>query len=203
MGRTRYNHTPRTPGVYYIVNTKTLKTYIGSTKNIYERFCVHKAKLKSNICGHTNPELQADYNVYGSDSFEFIVVKECDSVEEAHEGELELIQNYPNKNFLYNLKHTGKPTAQAGLKRPPHSAATRARISASCKGKRLSDEHRARLSEANKGRRLSDEHRARVSEAQKGKRLSDEHRARISEAQKLRYAERRQAAVDERLTCTP
>ena len=148
MGRTRYNHTPRSPGIYYIVNTKTLKTYIGSTANIYDRFMVHKTKLSSDVYEHGNPELKADWKFYGSNAFEFIVIKECDSVEEANAGELELIRNYPNKDFLYNLDHTGK-----------------------------------------------------TSEARKNREFTPEHKAKISEGLKVCWAKRRQASVDEPLTC--
>jgi hypothetical protein len=72
-----------------------------------------------------------------------------------------------------------------------HTDATKAKISATTKGKVLSDDRRAQISAATKGRFLSGwtwnhtpESRAKMSAARKGKVLSDEHRANVSKALK-------------------
>jgi len=105
-----------------------------------------------------------------------------------------------------------RSAAQTGIKKGPHSPETKAKISASNKGKKLSPETKAKLSQArkgkkgaprtpewltkiqetkrrngtNKGRKLSPEHKAKLSAAGKGRKLSLEHRAKISAAAKGR-----------------
>lgn len=178
MGRKRIDHTPRTAGVYLIWNNQTMKFYIGSSNNIYKRFTVHKAEMKSGA--HKNPELLADFRTYGLDAFEFLIVKEFDRVEDAHACEKQLIEEFAYKELLYNFVFADKP-------KTPHSQETKARISEIKKGKQQSQEHRANISRAKKGKERS--------------KNSAEHNARISEGLKLRHAKRRQASVDVSLTC--
>ncbi len=85
-----------------------------------------------------------------------------------------------------------------------HDAKSRAKMSATRKGRPLSDAHRAKLSEARKGRTLSDEHkanigaasrnrseetRAKIGAAKKGLPFSDEHKAKLKQAWERRRAQ--------------
>lgn len=82
----------------------------------------------------------------------------------------------------------GKPTwnkGKKGLKRGPMPAETKAKLSASHKGKSLSEETKRKLSEIGRGRKLSEEHKRKIGEAnsrsQMGKHLSEETKRKISE----------------------
>ena len=54
-------------GIYCIENITNHKTYIGSSKNIYQRLLKHFALLRYNK--HQNAHLQSAWNKYGENSF--------------------------------------------------------------------------------------------------------------------------------------
>jgi len=62
-------------GVYKITNIKNNKIYIGSSKNILQRWKNHIKELEKNK--HKNFYLQHDWNEYKKDSFIFEVLIEC------------------------------------------------------------------------------------------------------------------------------
>lgn len=64
-------------GIYCIRNTINNKRYIGCSRNISKRFNRHKNLLMSNK--HFNYKLQNDFNTYGIDSFEFLILLECEN----------------------------------------------------------------------------------------------------------------------------
>lgn len=61
--------------VYKILCLKNNKVYVGRTCNFNRRVREHKCCLKHNR--HSNKYLQSDYNKYGLDCFEFIILEEC------------------------------------------------------------------------------------------------------------------------------
>lgn len=61
--------------IYKITNRINGKAYIGSTKNVKQRWAKHKALLRHNH--HPNFHMQAAWNKYGEDSFVFEIVEEC------------------------------------------------------------------------------------------------------------------------------
>ena len=63
-------------GIYCIENTTNHKTYIGSSKNIYQRLLKHFALLRHNK--HQNPHLQSAWNKYGESSFRWYILELCD-----------------------------------------------------------------------------------------------------------------------------
>lgn len=63
-------------GIYSIFNLSNGKRYIGSSKNIYNRLHEHLFNLK-NGKAHNN-HLQAAWDKYGSDNFDFSVLEYCD-----------------------------------------------------------------------------------------------------------------------------
>jgi group I intron endonuclease len=63
----------KTAGVYAWVNLVNGKVYVGSAENLRRRKYHHVAKLK--IGKHSNPHLQAAWDNYGVDNFDFIVLE--------------------------------------------------------------------------------------------------------------------------------
>lgn len=66
-------------GIYCIENITNHKTYIGSSKNIYQRLLKHFALLRHNK--HQNAHLQNAWNKYGENSFRWFILELCDSKE--------------------------------------------------------------------------------------------------------------------------
>jgi len=60
-------------GVYEIRNCKSNKSYVGSAKDIFTRWCAHMSMLRNN--NHENVYLQNAYNKHGEDAFKFIVLE--------------------------------------------------------------------------------------------------------------------------------
>lgn len=62
-------------GVYQIKNILNNKIYIGSSSNLKKRLSYHLYALRRNK--HPNKHLQAAFNKYGEDKFEFNLIEEC------------------------------------------------------------------------------------------------------------------------------
>lgn len=62
-------------GVYMILNQYNRKCYIGSSKNIRQRWMDHKSNLRNSR--HHNTYLQNAVDKYGIDNFELWVIEEC------------------------------------------------------------------------------------------------------------------------------
>ena len=76
-------------GVYKITNTITNDFYIGSSKNVRQRWAVHKCKSTWNE--HPNKQLYQDMCKYGVDKFEFEILEEVES-ESLKETEQQFIE---------------------------------------------------------------------------------------------------------------
>lgn len=63
-------------GIYAIVNSLTNAAYIGASSDIEQRFKMHKSKLRRNCHGNSN--LQTDWNEYGEENFQFIILEETE-----------------------------------------------------------------------------------------------------------------------------
>ena len=66
-------------GIYCIQNNVNHKTYIGSSKNIYQRLLKHFALLRHNK--HQNAHLQNAWNKYGESNFGWFILELCDNKE--------------------------------------------------------------------------------------------------------------------------
>jgi group I intron endonuclease len=67
-------------GIYKIINRVNGKYYVGSSISIIGgkgRWANHKGKLKYKR--HENYKLQKDWDEYGKDNFDFVVVENCES----------------------------------------------------------------------------------------------------------------------------
>ena len=122
---------PASPGVYVIVNTVTMRAYIGKSVNVERRWRQHRRYLSSNK--HHNTKLQADWNTYGETCFKFSVFSSAEAadigdIEESAIGEI-------LGDACYNWSEGG------GLGRPPLPADQQTKI----RTIRLTDAHFAKL----------------------------------------------------------
>lgn len=78
----KYNLERHKSGIYIITNLMNGKMYVGSSKNIYNRYHAHLSRLKNNK--HISKHLQSSYNKYGIDNFIFEVIEYCDQLELAN-----------------------------------------------------------------------------------------------------------------------
>lgn len=101
-------------GIYHIKNLINNKVYIGSSKNIENRFKTHIRLLNSNK--HINCKLQEDWNIYKESNFEFSLLEECEEnklliKEQKYLNNLDFNNNYniaKQSNGGDNLSHHPK-----------------------------------------------------------------------------------------------
>lgn len=91
-------------GIYAIHNKINDKYYIGQTKNINQRWIQHRSRLKCHT--HENCHLQASYDLYGVDNFEYLVLEEC-AENELDKKEQYYIEKYNAYTNGYNLDKGG------------------------------------------------------------------------------------------------
>jgi len=91
----------RTKGVYSIRCSFNGMQYFGSSsRSIENRISWHKCQLKKGV--HNNPELQEDYNKYGSSSFTYHIEYITDNHDDILTEEQQLISMYKCYNYFYN-----------------------------------------------------------------------------------------------------
>ena len=143
--------------IYIITNMVNDKVYIGSTKNIDDRFYQHKHDL--NNCIHHNEHLQNAWNKYGSESFEFKTLMVCPDSERNHCEQMMIdLYDAQNHDYGYNIKDAeghsiAEETRQkmseshTGKKRPKHSKRMKGENNPNYKKSR-SDETKQKISES-------------------------------------------------------
>lgn len=102
-------------GVYCIENLTNRKKYIGSSKNIYNRWRDHKNALRKNK--HHSYKLQRAWDKYGEQQFKFYIIK----IFEGEEKELrKLEQNYLDiyKSYDFNYGYNVSCTSEGGSPSP-------------------------------------------------------------------------------------
>jgi group I intron endonuclease len=160
-------------GIYCIYCKKSNKRYIGSSKNIEYRWRQHIAAFQKGI--RTNPYLQNEWDKYGIDNFEFIIVEQMEYYDNSIliEREQYWIDYYHtmDREYGYNLQSADRHEV---------SIETRKKLSNSLKGKKNSKEARSKMSKKLKGRKFTDEHKNKISESLKGYKCSDERKKNIS-----------------------
>ena len=87
-------------GVYAIKCHANNKYYVGSSKNIKQRWANHRSMLE---CGtHVNVDMQNDYDKFGASQFEYIHLVECTEAE-ARKKEAEFIKIFNCEEAGYNF----------------------------------------------------------------------------------------------------
>lgn len=153
-------------GVYAIRSAD--KMYIGSSVDISTRFIRHRYHLRKG--DHVNQYLQNAWNKYGEEAFEFVVLEEC-PVDQLLDREQHYLDCSSEK---YNILSTAG--SQIGYKHTPEAIA---KISATHKGKVVSEETRKKIGDANRGRKRSAEARERMSVSHRGRITSEETREKL------------------------
>jgi group I intron endonuclease len=189
-------------GVYIIQNIINEHFYIGHSRDIEGRICVHSKSLERHC--HHSKYLQRAYDKYGEDNFVYDILVACDeSLLELKEQEL-IDKLHPQYNV--NLIVSDPP-----MKGKHHSKEYKIGMSKRMLGNQYavgtkhSDEDRRKTSERMKGNKFnawagkkhSEETKKRMSLAQignqnsvgcwKGRKHSEETKRRMSESQKKRY----------------
>lgn len=155
-------------GIYKIENKINGKCYIGSSKNVENRWKRHLSVLSNN--SHYNTHLQRAVDIYGLDNFAFSIIMNCNIDDLAH-YETAYIEEFDSYASGYNQTQTGYPFSEESIKQM-----TRDR-----KGKRLSDTHKQNISDSLKGRVVTEETRQKISIANKGKKRTDDFRKESAE----------------------
>lgn len=153
-------------GVYQIRNQISGNRYIGSTKNIRQRWIQHLSALR---CGrHPNPHLQAAFNKYGEDAFVFSILEEIESENLLGSEQFYLDTRKPEYNIAL--------TAGSPMLGRHHSENTRARLREVMTGRHHSEDTKRKISAAQ-----TPERRRAQSDRRRGRRHSAETRAKISQ----------------------
>lgn len=132
-------------GIYMLVNKTNGKRYVGSSRNCHRRKSEHLSKLRRGV--HINAKLQAAWNKYGEDNFEFVVAFSVLNVEAIEAIEQQFLDDMQAVQTGYNLAPMAGNTA--GWKAPPE---TRKRMSEAAK-KRDHSVQVARMAEASRGKK--------------------------------------------------
>lgn len=169
----RITKTPCLGGIYRITCLEgDLKSYIGSTKQrFYQRWNQHRSCLNNKA--HSNVHLQSAWNKYGSSSFEFCELESVAFAEDLIGCEQKWIDLYQafNRNSGFNVMERAD--------RRCLSEETKAKLSASHKGKKRSPEAVAKTAAANRGRKRPPEAIAKTAAARRGSKMTPEAIAKI------------------------
>lgn len=180
--------------IYKIVNLVNDKFYVGSTIHKKVRFRQHRKLLRNNK-HHCKP-LQAAWNKYGEDKFDFRVIEEVPNALSLAEVEDRYLQEHVGKTYCYN---TGYSSTAPWRNAPAHitpnfgklvSTEQKEKISTTLKayyaedyfnhprvGKQHSEETKAQISASKKenptrywqGKERDEETKAKIGDAQRGK----------------------------------
>lgn len=181
-------------GIYSIRCISNQKVYIGSSKNISERWKEHKRNLDSK--NHPNFYLQSAWNKYGPDVFIWEVV-EFVSVDELYAAELKWFGKTRCCDSRYGFNIATDPLAPMRgriLTTQTRLKMGMARIgNTNALGYHHTEVARRKISEANRGKKLTEAHRRKISIAP-GHR-SEETRRKISEAVRMNWELRKSRKV--------
>lgn len=186
-------------GIYEILNTVNGKRYIGSAVRLKSRWGAHLCDLRKGA--HHSSKLQRAWDKYGEGAFKFLPILTCQkSMLLFYEQQL-LDKAKPEYNICkiagsnLGVKRTAETKRKLSIARAGRiiSSETRAKQSASMKGKQnalgkntgpRTAETKAKISAKHKGKILTAEHREKLSAAHTGKILPPGHKGKLSAALK-------------------
>lgn len=144
--------------VYGIQNKVNNYTYIGSTTNLIGRWSHHYTELVGNK--HENTNLQTEWNIFGRDSFEWILL-DADLFHNGnlHEREQYFVDYYTEKSIPLFNQRVNDVSINRGVK---FTSIARENMSKAQYGKKLSEETKNKISNSNKGRKISQETREKL-----------------------------------------
>lgn len=161
----------RQSGIYQITHSPTGRCYIGSAKDFYVRWQIHRSDLRNNK--HHARHLQRAWGKYGEVEFQFDILLFC-LPDQLLEWEQLCI------DYLSPLFNTCRVAGSSlGMK---VSEDTKEKLRKINTGKKMSPEAVAKTAAANKGRVKSPETIAKMCKAQKGKIISEAAKQKISAA---------------------
>jgi group I intron endonuclease len=143
--------------IYRITNMANGKFYIGSAESFARREWQHKYDLRRKT--HKNPRLQAAWDKYGEDMFVFEIIEEVPPDRAAFDIENTYLMRFVGQEDCYNI-NTDAFGMRTGI---PHTEASKAKVSASRKGKAAGADH------YRYGQTVSDEVRQKIGDTQRGK----------------------------------
>lgn len=169
-------------GIYKIINKFNGKYYIGSSANIQERWRCHLKELKGKY--HHNDHLQRAWVKYGSENFEFVIVKSDVSPTELLKEEqflLDLVKE--DRSLVYNVSFlagkvemTDETKRKIGFRAIGHKRNVGRKYSAETVEKRKKSRSwyrhsqltKEKIGNALRGRSVSDETKHKISKSLQG-----------------------------------
>ncbi len=126
-------------GIYAIRNKETGMMYIGSSIDIDGRWKNHMKRLRTNF--KCNPYMREDYKAHGEESFELMILEECEESQLAICEQKHIDRYRPEE--LYNMQKAARHSN-------PMSNEVRVKISkntsTAMKGRSMSDEAKRNMS---------------------------------------------------------
>jgi group I intron endonuclease len=131
-----------TIGVYAVINKHTRKAYVGSSTNVERRLINHKCAINTRNFYHYQGYAE-DAMKYGVDDFEFKLLRETETKEEAAELEEAFLEMFiddlynkaPSANGASGIKRNSEVYVKGAAKRLQDPNYTK-KLSEACKGKR-------------------------------------------------------------------
>lgn len=153
--------------IYTITNKINNKVYVGRSIDYYTRKCTHKKSLERNC--HKNEHLQAAWNKYGKENFEFDVLEKHDPefLPSMEHWWCNMLNTY-NRKYGYNTL-INKPNGSHSIKEE-----TREKLRISQLGRKHTEESKKRMSVAKEGKKQSEEYIEKRISKIRGKKRSKE-----------------------------
>ncbi len=170
-------------GVYGLRNRFNRKIYVGSaTRCLIGRWKEHRNALIAQT--HFNRHLQAAWNSYGGDAFEFVILERC-SVETCLDREQHWIDWF--KSYDRRFGYNSRPRAESNLghKFGPQTEEHKEKKAVKLRGRKRSPEVGMKIANSQRGkkkRKHSEEANHQKSLRMKGHTTSEETRRKIGEA---------------------
>lgn len=183
-------------GIYQIRNLSNGMIYVGQTRGRFQkRFWLHQWKLRNNT--HDNIFLQDDWNKYGEENFVFEVVEAIADEGQINQREMVYIDDCRQAGCCYNIADGGD-----GKRGVPMSERAKRMVGEKNRthnlGKHASESTKAKMSASRKGKKRDPAVMEALRQTRIGCHHSDDARQKMSEARIRAYKEGRiKSALDE------